>query len=199
MIESVLPSLLHLLSWPGLMFLLLGALIGLLFGFLPGLGGAQVLALLLPLTLTMEPSHAIILLIGASAATTFGGSLTAILLNTPGTSSSAALVFDGYPLTKQGKAGMAIGASATASVLGAVFGAVILTLILPIGRHIVLAFSYPENFMMALMGLAMIVVLSQGSVWKAMIAGGLRFDVLFYWVRSCNRSYPFYVWSDLFI
>lgn len=172
MLEYALPALYELLSWPSILFLILGSLLGLLFGILPGLGGPQVLALLLPVTFTMQPSHAIVLLIGAAGATAFGGSITAILLNTPGTPQNAATVFDGFQLTKQGKAGQAIGAAAASSVMGAVFGAIILTLILPIGRHIVLAFSYPEYFMMAVMGLAMIAVLSQGSLWKAIIAGG---------------------------
>jgi putative tricarboxylic transport membrane protein len=172
LLEYALPALYELLSWPSILFLILGSLLGLLFGILPGLGGPQVLALLLPVTFTMQPSHAIVLLIGAAGATAFGGSITAILLNTPGTPQNAATVFDGFQLTKQGKAGQAIGAAAASSVMGAVFGAIILTLILPIGRYIVLAFSYPEYFMMAVMGLAMIAVLSQGSLWKAIIAGG---------------------------
>ncbi len=171
--ESFIPALIEIFSFPTVWFLLLGSMLGLLFGLLPGLGGSQVLALLLPITFGMDPSHSIVLLIGAMGATAIGGSLTAILLNTPGTAVNAATTFDGFPLTQQGKAGMAIGAAVTSSVLGAIFGAIILTIIVPLGRHIVLAFSYPEYFMMAVMGLAMIVVLSQGSLWKGIIAGGL--------------------------
>jgi putative tricarboxylic transport membrane protein len=173
LIDHILPALYEILSWPSPLYLILGTLIGMLFGILPGLGGPQVLALLLPITFTMEPTHAIILLIGAAGAIPTGGSLTAILMNTPGTGQNAATIFDGFPLAKQGKAGMAIGAAAFASVLGGIFGAVILTLILPVGKYIVLAVSYPEYFMMAVMGLAMIAVLSEGSLWKAIIAGGL--------------------------
>jgi len=76
-------------------------------------------------------------------------------------------------MTKMGKAGQALGASACASVMGGIFGAVILTLILPIGRHIVLAFSYPEIFMMAVMGLSMVAILARGNVGKSFITGGL--------------------------
>ncbi len=173
MLEHVLPTFLEILSGKSLMFLLLGSLLGLLFGLLPGLGGPQVLALLLPVTFTMDSHHAIILLMGAAGATALGGSVTAILLNTPGTAQNAATVYDGFPLTKQGKAGLAIGAATTASVLGAIFGAIVLTFILPVGRYIVLAFSYPEYFMMAVMGLAMIAVLSQGALWKSLLAGGV--------------------------
>ncbi len=179
MLEAALPALLELISWPGILYLTIGALLGLLFGILPGLGGPQVLALLLPLTFTMDAATALTLLIGASGATAFGGSITAILINTPGTAQNAATVYDGFPMTKQGKAGQAIGAAAAASVLGAIFGAIILTAILPVGRYLVLAFSYPEYFMMAVMGLAMIVVLSQGSLWKGIIAGGLGLMIAF--------------------
>lgn len=202
MLEYALPALYELLSWPSILFLILGSLLGLLFGILPGLGGPQVLALLLPVTFTMQPSHAIVLLIGAAGATAFGGSITAILLNTPGTPQNAATVFDGFQLTKQGKAGQAIGAAAASSVMGAVFGAIILTLILPIGRYIVLAFSYPEYFMMAVMGLAMIAVLSQGSLWKAIIAGGFGLMLSFVGFDPVTGSvrYSFgmdYLWDGI--
>lgn len=179
MLEAALPALLELISWPGIMYLCIGALLGLLFGMLPGLGGPQVLALLLPITFAMDASVALTLLIGASGATAFGGSITAILINTPGTAQNAATVYDGFEMTKQGRAGQAIGAAAASSVLGAIVGALILTAILPIGKYLVLAFSYPEYFMMAVMGLAMIVVLSQGSLWKGIIAGGLGLMVAF--------------------
>lgn len=173
MLEHVIPVLISIISWPSILYLVLGAMLGLLFGVLPGLGGPQVLALLLPVTFTMEPNQAITMLMGAAGAVAFGGSLSAILINTPGTPQNAATIFDGFPLTREGKSGMAIGAAATASVMGAIFGAIILTLILPIGRNIVLAFSYPEYFMLAILGLSMIVTLSQGSMWKAIIAGGI--------------------------
>ncbi len=173
--EQAITALQSFLTWPSPLYLLLGATLGFVFGVIPGLGGTQALALLLPLTLSMSQEQAIITLIGVIGASTFGGSITAILLNTPGTSQNAATVFDGYPLAKQGKAGMALGAAATASLMGAVVGVIILTLILPFGRYIVLAFSYPEYVMIALMGLSVIAVVSQGSMWKALIAGGLGF------------------------
>ncbi|WP_102348626.1 tripartite tricarboxylate transporter permease [Bacillus sp. Marseille-P3661] len=179
MIEYIIPVLVDMLSWPSVLFLVLGSLIGLVFGILPGLGGPQVLALLLPMTFTMESNDAIVLLIGAAGAVAIGGSLTAILIGTPGTPQNAATVFDGFPLTKQGKAGQAIGAATASSVLGAIFGAVILTIILPVGKYVVLAFSYPEYFMMAFMGLAMIAILSQGLLWKGIIAGGVGLMVSF--------------------
>lgn len=172
MFEHALPMLAEFVSWPSPLFLVLGVLIGMLFGVLPGLGGPQVLALLLPLTFAMDQTQAIILLIGAAGAVPFGGSITAILINTPGTPQNAATIFDGYPLTRMGKAGQAIGAAASASLGGAIIGALVLTLILPLGRYVVLAFSYPETVMMAVMGLAIISLLSRGNMWKSLIAAG---------------------------
>jgi putative tricarboxylic transport membrane protein len=170
MFESALPALAHILSWPGPLYLCLGVLLGMLFGILPGLGGPQVLALLFPMTYGMNVNLAIVLLIGAMAAVPFGGSVSAILINTPGTGQNAATCFDGFPLAQKGKAGMAIAASATASCLGGIFGAVVLTLLLPIGRRVVLLFSYPEYFMLALMGLSVIAIFSEGSLWKGLIS-----------------------------
>lgn len=159
------------LAWPSPLFIALGALLGTLFGFIPGLGGAQALALLTPVTYGMSPTVAMGMLIGVMGAVPFGGSISAILINTPGTPQNAATTFDGFPLTKQGKAGYALGAAASSSTFGAIVGALVLAILIPLGRPIVLAFSYPEYFMMAFMGIAVIAVVSLGSIWKGLIAG----------------------------
>lgn len=202
MYEAALPALLSMLEWPAPLYLVLGTLLGLLFGILPGLGGPQVLALLLPITYGMEPTLAVVLLVGAMSAIAFGGSIPAILINTPGTAQSAATCFDGFPLAKQGKAGMAIGAAATSSCLGAIFGALILTILLPIGRMVVLAFSYPEYFMLAFMGLSVIAVISRGSLWKGLIAAclGLLFSTVGYDPVTGSVRYTFgsdYLWDGI--
>jgi TctA family transporter len=191
-----------MLTWPAPLYLVLGTLLGMLFGILPGLGGPQVLALLLPVTYGMDVNLAIVLLVGAMSAIAFGGSIPAILINTPGTGQSAATCFDGFPLAQQGKAGMAIGAAATASCLGAIFGAIILTLILPIGRLVVLAFSYPEYFMLALMGLSVIAVVSKGSLWKGMISAclGLILSTIGYDPVTGSVRFTFgsdYLWDGI--
>ncbi len=173
MLENVIGGLQLMLSWPAPLYLVLGVLVGSIFGVLPGLGGPQVLALLIPLTYGMNPSSAMVLLIAAMAAVPCSGSVTAILLNTPGSGQNAATIIDGYPLTCQGKAGMAIGAAATASALGALVGVVVLMAILPIGRYIILAFSYPEYFMMGIIAFVTISVVSQGAVIKSLVAAGL--------------------------
>jgi TctA family transporter len=202
MYESALPALTAMLSWPAPLYLVLGTLLGMLFGILPGLGGPQVLALLLPITYGMETNLAIVLLVGAMSSIAFGGSIPGILINTPGTGQSAATCFDGFPLAQQGKAGLAIGAAATASCLGAIFGAIILTLILPVGRRVVLAFSYPEYFMLALMGLSVIAVVSKGSLWKGLIAAclGLIFSTIGYDPVTGSVRFTFgtdYLWDGI--
>lgn len=173
MLDYALPALVGIFSWPGIGFLMLGSMIGLIFGVIPGLGGTQALALLLPLTFGMDSNNAVVLMIGVAGAVSFGGSISAILINTPGTAANACTVYDGFPMAKQGKAAQALGCSASSSALGGIFGAVVLTVLLPIGRMIVLLFSYPEMFMMAAMGLSIVAVLARGAVGKSFIAGGL--------------------------
>ena len=202
MVEAALPALISMLTWPAPLYLVLGTLLGMLFGILPGLGGPQVLALLLPITYGMHAELAMVLLVGAMSSIAFGGSIPAILINTPGTGQSAATCFDGFPLAQQGKAGMAIGAAATASCLGAIFGAIILTVILPIGRLVVLAFSYPEYFMLALMGLSVIAVVSIGSLWKGLVAAclGLIFSTFGYDPITGSVRFTFgsdYLWDGI--
>ncbi len=180
MYQHIVPALGTFFAWPAPMFLIIGVLVGMLFGILPGLGGPQVLALLTPLTYKMDHTSAIVMMIGAMSAIPLSGSLAAILLNMPGHAPSVASSFDGYPLTRQGKGGYAVGASAMSAILAALIGAVILTLLLPLGEKVVLAFSFPEFFMMALAGLSMVAVISnRGSVWKGMIAVALGLMITF--------------------
>lgn len=170
---SILGSLVEFFQWPTPLFLVLGTALGMVFGILPGLGGPQAIVLLLPVAVALPSQAAVAMTIGAMGAIPTSGSLSAILVNTPGSPQSAATTFDGFPLTRQGKAGVAIGASCVASLLGAVFGAAVLAALLPLGRQVVLAFSYPEYFMLAALGLSLIAVVSRGSMLKGLIAATL--------------------------
>ncbi len=161
---------LHFLSIKSLAWLVAGTSIGLLFGAIPGLGGTTALALLIPLTFGMEKADAIMLMGGSMAATSTGGSVSAILLNTPGIAPNAATTFDGFPLAQQGRAGEAIGAGATASALGGLIGVFTLLLVIPIAKEIVLLFSAPEFFMLALFGLCAIAVSTGDRLLQALIA-----------------------------
>lgn len=181
----------QLLSWPLLLFFLLGTLNGLIFGILPGLSGSVGIALMIPLTFGIDISEAIVLFTAALSGQTFAGSITAILLNTPGTAPNAATTFDGYQLSRQGKAGYALGISAMASSLGSLVGVVVLVVLLPAVRVFILSFSYPEFMLLAMMGLAAIAAASRGSLIKGLIAGGVGVMLSFVGLGSWGQRYVF--------
>lgn len=153
-----------------LLLLVFAVLIGAVAGIIPGLGALVTMALLLPFVATMSPTEAFVLLIGVYALTGITGDLTAILVGVPGTPTSAPLVLDGYALTKKGEPLRAMSASVFASGYGAVFGALLLALAIPVVRPLVLAFASPEVLLLVLVGLAMIGGLSGKSVAKGIAA-----------------------------
>ena len=170
MFEAIGSGLSLLFTLEGTLYLFLGVFVGLIFGAVPGLGGTTAIALLMPLTFGMEPWLAITMVGGVMGATSFGGSVAAILLNTPGIAPNAATCFDGYPLAQQGKAGMAIGAAAAASSTGGLIGIFTLIAIIPIAKLIVLSFGPPEFFMLALLGLSAIAVSTGGAFLRGLIS-----------------------------
>jgi putative tricarboxylic transport membrane protein len=156
-----------------LLFLALGMAVGLVFGAVPGLGGTTAMALLLPLTYGMEPITALALAGGVMGAVPMGGSITAILLNTPGSAPNAATCMDGYPLAQQGRAGYAIGAAASANSVGGLIGTISLLLVLPISKSLVLAFGPPEFFLLGLLGVAMVATATKGRLLRGLVVGCL--------------------------
>ena len=167
-------------TWSGLMFFAIGMANGMFTGFIPGLSGAVGIALMIPLIGGIGPEKAIILFCAALAGQSFAGSISAILLNTPGATPNAATMLDGYPMTLQGKGGMALGISATASAMGGLIGTLIIVILLPFVRAIVLAFSFPELALLMLVGLSTVAVISKGAILKGYIAGliGLGFSFI---------------------
>lgn len=161
---------LHFIHINSLLYLVTGVAIGLVFGAMPGLGGTTALALLIPLTFGMNNADSVMLLGGSMGAVTTGGSVTAILLNTPGIAPNAATTFDGFPLAKQGRAGEAIGAAATASALGGMIGIITLLIVIPIAKQIVLLFSPPEFFLLAVLGLCAIAVSTGTRVLQGLLS-----------------------------
>ncbi len=123
------------------LFIIIGVIAGMIIGTIPGMGGVVVITILLPFTLRLDPFQAFTLLSAGVGATTFSGSLTAILINTPGSASNAATLIDGYPLTQKGKSVTAITISAVSSASGAVLAAVIFILALPLMINLVLLFG----------------------------------------------------------
>lgn len=170
-VESFIEAGINLVTWPTPLWIVAGVLIGIVVGALPGLGPPLGMALLLPITFLLDPADAIILLIGIYSGSMYGGSIAAILINTPGVSSSAATMFDGYPMSKQGKAATALSISATSSVLAGVFTITALLLFSPVLIEVILAFGTPEYFLIAILGLAMITVVARGSMAKGLLAG----------------------------
>tara|TARA_B110000196_G_scaffold304180_1_gene300678 strand:- start:84 stop:1571 length:1488 start_codon:yes stop_codon:yes gene_type:complete len=177
--DTVAQAIAHLFTLQSLSYLTLGTAIGLLFGVIPGLGGTTALALLIPMTFGMEPDAAIVLVGGIMGGVPFGGSISAILLNTPGVAPNAATCFDGYPLARKGKAGMAIGAAATASALGGLIGVGVMLAVIPIAKAIVLLFGPPEFFMLGVLGLSAIAVSTGGKLIRGLISGGFGLILAF--------------------
>jgi putative tricarboxylic transport membrane protein len=159
---------------PSNVVLILAAVIfGLALGILPGMNGVIVIALLIPLTFTMEPIVAIMVLVAANGGVSQGGSITAILINTPGMAPNAATILDGYPMAKKGEAKRAIMASLTASAAGAILGILVLALTIPLMTEIVLAFGYPETFWLGVWGVSVVAVVVRGSVVKGLISAAI--------------------------
>jgi putative tricarboxylic transport membrane protein len=157
-------------QWDLMLLMFASVMFGLVIGVLPGLGGAIAMVFLIPLSYGMSPEAAIVLLLSCYGASNFGGSITSILINTPGDAVNAATQFDGYPLAKQGKAGMAITAAMICSALGGLVGLVALDLILPVARKLILAFSYPDFFMLAVFGLTIIAAVTRGNTFRGLIS-----------------------------
>jgi putative tricarboxylic transport membrane protein len=153
-----------------LFWCLVGVLMGTVVGVLPGLGPAATIAMLLPLTLKMDHTTAIIALAGIFYGARYGGSTTSILLNIPGESSSVVTCLDGYQLARKGRAGAALGISAIASFIAGTIGVVGLMLIAPPLARFALRFAPPEYFALMVLGLAMVVFLAGESMVKALLA-----------------------------
>lgn len=161
------------LSGGNLLFCFIGVVVGMLVGVLPGLGPTAGTALLLPLSFGMTPMEAIILLSGIYYGAMYGGTITSVLINTPGESASVITCLDGYPLAKQGRAGAALGVAAIGSFVGGLIALIGLILIGPKVASYALAFGPPEFFCLMLLGLTMVVSLLGKDIVKGLIVGFL--------------------------
>lgn len=173
MFDAFIQGFFLVLAWPAFGYMMLGVLIGIWLGAVPGLGGIIGLVMLLPFTFTMEPVPAFALLLGMYAVTTTSDTIASIMLGIPGTAASQATILDGYPLAQKGQAARAFGAAFTVSAFGGIFGALILAASLPLILPIILAFGSPELFMLGVLGLAMVGSLSGGSVLKGLVVACL--------------------------
>jgi putative tricarboxylic transport membrane protein len=134
------------LSWYNIGMMAIGIVLGIIIGVLPGLGGPNGVAILLPLTFTMPPTSAIIMLSCIYWGTLFAGAITSILFNIPGETHSVATTFDGYPLAQQGRAGEALTCAFTGSFVGALAGVLLITFLAPLVAKFALKFGPPEFF-----------------------------------------------------
>jgi putative tricarboxylic transport membrane protein len=157
----------------GLMFV--GITLGVLIGVLPGLGGANGVAILLPLTFTMSPTSAIVMLSCIYWGALFGGAITSMLFNIPGEPWSVATTFDGYPLAQKGQAGQALTAAFTSSFVGAFVAVLMITFLAPLVAKFALKFGAPEFFAVYLLTFCSFVGMGKGSPFKILIAMALGF------------------------
>ncbi|CCQ74352.1 tripartite tricarboxylate transporter permease [Magnetospira sp. QH-2] len=159
-----------LMGWKPILIIVVGVSIGIMVGAMPGLSPSTGVALLVPFSYTMSPALAIILLVSIYISSNFGGSITAVLINTPGTPAAAATALDGYPMTQKGQAGKGLGMSLIASTIGGVFGVFILiAFAVPLAK-LAIGFHPADYFALAIFGLTTVGSLGGGNVAKAMVA-----------------------------
>ena len=173
MLESMAMAATRLAEPGAILMLMLGVVIGTTFGALPGLGSIVALSVVLPFTYGMDPMLAMFLYAGIMSSVTFGGSVPAILLNTPGTPPNAATCFDGYPMAQRGEGARAVAVSATSCLVGSVGGAVVTLALLPLIKPIVFAFGPPEFFWLVAFGLVMIAFAARANMVKGLVGGGI--------------------------
>jgi len=160
MLHSAGNALLIILDWQRLLYLFGGVCMGLALGILPGIGGIAGLALLLPFTYNIDTAAAFALLLGMGSTTTTADPISAILFGAPGHAASAATTLDGYPMTRRGEAGRALGASYMSALIGGLFGAALMGLSLPLLRPVILFMGSPELLAIAVFGISMVSSLS---------------------------------------
>ncbi len=169
----MLQSLLAALTLANIALAVLGVAAGAAIGAIPGLTATMAVAVLVPLTFTMPPENALILMGAIYTGAIYGGAYAAILLNTPGTPSAIATTLDGYPMAKRGDGDLAMTLACLASVTGGLVGAIALLTLAPPLSKVALSFGPPEYFWLAIFGLSLIAALSEGSLVKGLAGGAL--------------------------
>ena len=178
MLEPYISALSYMLGNPmSLVLLVLAVVWGIVFGAIPGLSGIVGVALLIPFTFAFDPIEGLLLLSGVYVGATFGGSISAILFNTPGSPEAACTALDGYPMARKGQAGKALGYALGASAIGGVIGVLALMLLTPPLARLALQFGPAENFALAVLGITAIAAIGTQSLLKGLIAGLLGLAV----------------------
>jgi len=193
MLLSVLSSVFNLKIF---FFIILGVFTGISIGAHPGLTATMGVALVLPLTFGMDAIPGILLLIGVYVGAIYGGSISAILLRTPGTPAAAATILDGYEFSKRGESGRALGISTVSSFIGGVVSVIALWLISPQLAKLALRFSAPEFFLLAVFGLSIIASISGNSLAKGVLTGGLGISLAFVGIDGIT-GYPRFTFNNI--
>jgi putative tricarboxylic transport membrane protein len=168
--DELLAGLALLCTWQSLTALSIGTIAGVIVGAIPGVGPAQLIAITLPFTFNMQPVPALLLLLGEFTGGMYGGAITAVLINTPGTPSSIATTFDGYPLARQGKAGKALWMSLIASVFGGLVSTTVLVLSAQHLAWLSLAFGPAEMVGVIVLALLLISAVEEASMTKGLMS-----------------------------
>ena len=181
------------LSFQNLAYCFLGVFLGTMIGVLPGIGPLATMAMLLPLTYTLPPVSALIMLAGIYYGSDYGGSTTAILVNLPGEGSSVVTLLDGHPMARQGRAGPALAMAAIGSFFAGCVGTLLIALVGPPLANIALQFGSPEYFSLMVMALVCASVVGSGSLLKslAMVVAGLLVGIVGIDVTSGKARFTF--------
>lgn len=158
-------------TFQNIAFMLLGTFAGIIIGAIPGMGATMAIALLLPITYRMSALPSVLLLLSIYCGVSYGGSISSILIGAPGTPSAVATMFDGYPLMKKGKAGLALDMSLYGSVFGGLVGSILLLFIAPIIARVAISFGPAEYFGLGIFGLTIIIGLNSKDIRKGLIMG----------------------------
>jgi len=169
----IIDIILHLFTLEHLLMINIGLAAGIIVGALPGLTATMAIAILVPITYGLSSTGGVLLLLGVYAGAIYGGSITAILIKTPGTPSAAATVLDGYEMAAKGQAGAALDMALKASEFGGLFSAILLLFIAPFLAKLALKFGPPEYFALGIFGLSVISSVGEGSVYKGLLMGML--------------------------
>ena len=153
-----------------LLIILLGTLAGIIIGAIPGIGPSMGVALALPFTFRMETIPSLLFLVSLYDGGMYGGSISSVLINTPGTGGSAATTLEGYPMAKKGKAMTALAITATASALGGLIGDIVAVVASTFMLPLILLFGTPEYFLFGVLGIALVSLVSRGSFYKGLIS-----------------------------
>lgn len=191
MLNQILEGFLQLFTLSNLLFINLGIFIGIIFGAVPGLTGNLGMILFLPVTFSMDPIAGISMLLGIYGGGAYGGSVSAILLGTPGSNAAVATVFDGYPLALKGKAKKALEMSLIASTIGGMISSVVLLVAAPLVAKVTVAFGPPEYFALAVFGLSIIAGVSGGNLVKGVISGCLGIVVAIVGLDAMSGAFRF--------